>query len=406
MSTTYFFTVIYLPDMELLFKYFGGHLENANENKGVMAIGLGIFPHIYLTEIIASMFVESTSDQMVLPHRNKDFRYGGEVYTVTCSPTDASLVATGGGDDTVFMWKIGQGDFAFELQGYGDSVSSLAFSTDGQLLASGSLDGLIRVWDITSGSPTGTLEGPEMGIEWVRWHPRGHVVLAGSEDSSVWMWNTDSSAFMNTFLGHAGSVTCGGFTPDGKLICTGSDDATLRIWDPKSAQSIHVVRGQPYHTEGLTCLTISLDSTLALTGSKDGSAHIVNIITGKVVTSLSVHTDSIECAEMTLGAPWAATGGMDNKLVIWDLQQYLPRSICEHEEGVTCLLWLGQCRYVATGCVDGQVRIWDSRSGECVKTFNGHTEAIQSLAASSNGEYLVSVSMDKTARVFEISELN
>ncbi|OIT08167.1 dynein assembly factor with wdr repeat domains 1 [Nicotiana attenuata] len=372
----------------------------------------------------------------------------GEVYTVTCSPTDASLVATGGGDDTVFMWKIGQGDFAFELQGslrygagYGDSVSSLAFSTDGQLLASGSLDGLIRVWDITSGSPTGTLEGPEMGIEWVRWHPRGHVVLAGSEDSSVWMWNTDSSAFMNTFLGHAGSVTCGGFTPDGKLICTGSDDATLRIWDPKSAQSIHVVRGQPYHTEGLTCLTISLDSTLALTGSKDGSAHIVNIITGKVVTSLSVHTDSIECDSFSArhkffgkslptiawicssfemenrmkdenkGVPlneneFGLKRSMDNKLVIWDLQQYLPRSICEHEEGVTCLLWLGQCRYVATGCVDGQVRIWDSRSGECVKTFNGHTEAIQSLAASSNGEYLVSVSMDKTARVFEISELN
>lgn len=32
----------------------------------------------------------------------------------------------------------------------------------------------------------------------------------------------------------------------GKLICTGSDDATLRIWDPKSAQSIHVVRGEAF----------------------------------------------------------------------------------------------------------------------------------------------------------------
>lgn len=32
----------------------------------------------------------------------------------------------------------------------------------------------------------------------------------------------------------------------GKLICTGSDDATLRIWDPKSAQSMHVVRGEAF----------------------------------------------------------------------------------------------------------------------------------------------------------------
>jgi hypothetical protein len=41
----------------------------------------------------------------------------GELYSVACSPTDAALVATGGGDDRGFLWKIGQADFAFELQG-------------------------------------------------------------------------------------------------------------------------------------------------------------------------------------------------------------------------------------------------------------------------------------------------
>ncbi|XP_060172184.1 uncharacterized protein LOC132603240 isoform X2 [Lycium barbarum] len=324
----------------------------------------------------------------------------GELYTVACSPTDANLVATGGGDDRGFMWRIGQDDMPFELQGHDDSVSSVAFSTDGQLLASGSFDGNIRVCNIALGGPNSILEGPEEGIEWVRWHPRGHVVLAGSEDSSVWMWNADNNTFMNTFLGHHGSVTCGDFTPDGRLICTGSDDATLRIWDPRNAQSIHVIE------DGLTCLTISLDSTRALTGSKDHSARIVNIITGNVVTSLIAHTDSIECVGFSASATWVATGGMDNNLIIWDLQQSTPRSICEHEDGVTSLLWLGQHRYVATGCVDGKVRIWDSLSGECVRTFSGHTDAIQSLSASFNGEYLVSASSDGTARVFGIAEFN
>jgi len=41
----------------------------------------------------------------------------GELYSVACSPTDADLVATAGGDDRGFLWKIGQGDWAFELQG-------------------------------------------------------------------------------------------------------------------------------------------------------------------------------------------------------------------------------------------------------------------------------------------------
>ncbi|GFY96488.1 transducin family protein [Actinidia rufa] len=329
----------------------------------------------------------------------------GELYTVACSPTDGAFVATGGGDDKGFLWKIGQGDWAFELQGHKDSVSSLAFSTDGQLLASGSFDGLVQIWDINSGNLKCMLEGPGAGIEDI-------LVLAGSEDSTVWMWNADKSAYLNMFSGHGSSVTCGDFTPDGKTICTGSDDANFENMEPKKWHGIHAQNGihralyvgHPYHTEGLTCLTIASDSTLAVTGSKDSSVHIVNITTGKVVSSLSSHSDSIECIGLALSSPWAATGSMDQKLIVWDLQHSLPRCICEHEEGVACLSWLGASKYVATGCVDGKVRVWDSLSGDCVRTFSGHSDAIQSLAVSANGEFLVSVSLDGTARVFEIAE--
>lgn len=327
----------------------------------------------------------------------------GELYTVASSPLDATLVATGGGDDKGFVWGIGQ-DWAFELEGHKDSVSSLAFSTDGQLLSSGSFDGYVQVWDINARNLKCQLEGPAEGIEWIRWHPRGHLVLAGSEDFTVWMWNADKGTHLATFAGHGGSVTCGDFTPDGKVICTGSDDTTMRIWNPKSAESIHVVRGHPYHTEGLTCLSVSPDSVLALTGSKDGSVHAVNIVTGKVVTSLTAHTDSIECVSFAASSSWAATGGMDGKLIIWDIQNSSPRCTCEHEEGVTCLSWLGASRFVATGSVDGKVRIWDSLSGACVKTLSGHTDAIQSLAISADGDYLISAALDHTARVFEIAE--
>ncbi|XP_021896061.1 transcription initiation factor TFIID subunit 5 [Carica papaya] len=97
---------------------------------------------------------------------------------------------------------------------------------------------------------------------------------------------------------------------------------------------------------------------------------------------------------------------MDNKLIIWDLQHSMPRFTCDHEEGVTCLAWLDASRCLATGCVDGKVRLWDSLSGNCVRTFTGHSDAIQSLSFSANWDFLVSGSIDGTARVFEVAEFH
>ncbi|CAN7130082.1 unnamed protein product [Brassica rapa subsp. narinosa] len=342
----------------------------------------------------------------------------GELYALACSPTDPTLVATGGGDDKGFLFKIGNGDWAAELPGHKDSVSSLAFSYDGHLLASGGLDGVVQIFDASSGTLKCVLDGPGGGIEWVKWHPRGHIVLAGSEDCSMWMWNADKEAYLNMFAGHNQSVTCGDFTPDGKLICTGSDDASLIVWNPKTCESIHVVKGnlEPnfsfhvghlFHTEGLICLDINSSSSLVISGSKDGSVHIVNIVTGKVVSSLTSHTESVECVKFSPSSatiPMAATGGMDKKLIIWDLQHSTPRFICDHAEGVTCVTWVGTSKYLATGCADGTVSVWDSLLGNCVHTFHGHQDAVQAISVSTNTDFIVSVSVDNTARVYETSE--
>ncbi|AES80339.1 transducin/WD-like repeat-protein [Medicago truncatula] len=92
-------------------------------------------------------------------------RHTGQIkYTHACSPIDATLVATGGGDARGILWKIGQGNRASELQGHSDSVSSLAFSYDGKFLASGSMDGIVQVWDVY-GNLSSVLNGPNGGIE-------------------------------------------------------------------------------------------------------------------------------------------------------------------------------------------------------------------------------------------------
>ncbi|WVY98256.1 hypothetical protein V8G54_030407 [Vigna mungo] len=301
----------------------------------------------------------------------------GELYSVASSPNDAALVATGGGDDRGFLWKIGQGDWAFELQGicmtpgHEESVSSLAFSYDGQRLASGSLDGIIKVWDVSGNLEGKKLEGPGGGIEWLSWHPRGHILLAGSEDFTIWTWNTDNAALLNTFIGHGDSVV------DNNALAPHSDSIECVGFSPRLLIFYLYVQSRMCTTE------ILMDGETAYSRGKgvgmpwDGSYRHNNYL-------FALHL-----------------GSMDKKMIIWDIEHLIPRATCEHEDGVTCLTWLG-ASYVATGCVDGKVRLWDSRSGECVKTLKGHSDAIQSLSVSANRDYLVSASLDGTACAFEV----
>lgn len=50
----------------------------------------------------------------------------------------------------------------------------------------------------------------------------------------------------------------------------------------------------PYHVEGLTCMSINAESTVAVTGSTDSSVCIVNIQNGKV------HTTALQSAVTAL----------------------------------------------------------------------------------------------------------
>ncbi len=56
-----------------------------------------------------------------------------------------------------------------------------------------------------------------------------------------------------------------------------------------------------------------------------------------------------------------------------------------------------------TGCLDGVVRCWDTRTGACVRAWQGHRDAVQDLAVSADGNYVLSGGEDDSARVFSMA---
>ena len=58
---------------------------------------------------------------------------------------------------------------------------------------------------------------------------------------------------------------------------------------------------------------------------------------------------------------------------------------------------------LVSGSLDGTLRLWDARSGNQIgDPFTGHTDAVESVAFSRDGQRIVSGSDDKTARVWDV----
>lgn len=341
-----------------------------------------------------------------------------ETVAVDSNPSDPTMVASGACDDRAILWDIMQGKALVELDGQGESVSSVVFSNDGKFLAIGSENGSISVMFLQGATaPQTVLDGPSAAITFLTWHPRGPVLLAGSEDKSSYMWNASKGLFMMAFVGHEDAVTCGFFTRDGKKVVTAARDSSVRVWNPTTGVTLARIQanqpgiGNTFHTAHIHCLAVGFQDTplamIAASGCAAGSIYVSNLESGQVLAQLPSHeggAESIAFSPPTFRPLLLACAGADGKIRVRDMEAGVERCAFSHPQVISKVLWHPDRPLLISGSSEGTICLWNGLTGESLATLRGHTDFISDFCLAANNRCIVSASGDGTLRVFDIKQ--
>lgn len=321
------------------------------------------------------------------------FVHDSVVCCVRLSP-DGKLLATGcNRNTTLYDTKTGQRivqlvDPAVEKPD--NYIRSVAFSPDGRTIATGSEDHQVRLWDIAFGKMRAVLSGHRQEIYSLAFTPDGSRVISGSGDRSAIIWNVE----------------------------TGKIDKQLFIEEPPR----HTKPGDP-HDAGVTSVAVSADGKFLVAGSLDHNVRIWDIATGKLLDKLKGHKDSVYSVAFIPGGKQILTGSLDKTLKIWEIGGLLSavekgetidpavsrcrslQTLAGHKDFVLSVAATPDGQYVISGSKDRAVNCWSPKDETTQFVLHGHKNSVISIAMSETNGLLATGSGDWQARIFRIDGL-
>ncbi|CBQ73553.1 probable platelet-activating factor acetylhydrolase ib alpha subunit [Sporisorium reilianum SRZ2] len=268
------------------------------------------------------------------------------------------------------------------MQGHRMPVTKVAFHPVFSQVASASEDTTVKLWDWETGDFERTLKGHTKAVQDVDFDSKGNFVVSCSSDLSIKVWDANNDyKNIKTLHGHDHSVSSVKFLPGDGFIVSASRDKTIKIWEFSTGFCTRTLHG---HAEWVRSAIPSEDGKWLISCSTDQTARVWELSTGETKVELRGHEHVVEVAIFAPTASYAA---------IRELVGITPSAKDASASA--------PAQFVATGSRDKTIRLWDS-AGQCLKTLVGHDNWVRGLAFSPNGKHLLSVSDDKTMRIWEL----
>ncbi|MCI4626281.1 MAG: WD40 repeat domain-containing protein, partial [Candidatus Magnetoovum sp. WYHC-5] len=276
------------------------------------------------------------------------------------------------------------------------AVTAVALSADGSMALSGGADKAIYLWDMETGQLVREFKGHGSAIKCIKFSLDDQYVFSCDDSSIIYMWDVKEGSLVYEFYGHTAAVSFLDISPDGEFLLTASFDETIRLWEIKTRETIKIYKG---HNNKVTAALFSPDMEFIVSCGYDETVRLWVLHDTSPINSYRVPDNPLWCISLPAHKSYVMAGGMyGGNIVLWNLHGKTQRTLRGHTDWINALCITMDGQFVLSASKDGTVRLWHVDSARCLRVFNLHSGAINSLSISAEARVFLAAMEDGTVR--------
>ncbi|KAJ5226894.1 uncharacterized protein N7469_006900 [Penicillium citrinum] len=246
------------------------------------------------------------------------------------------ILCTAGYDHTIRFWEALSGICSRTIQHPDSQVNRLCITPDKRFLAAAGHNN-VKLYDIksTNPNPVMTFEGHTNNITGVAFHCEGKWMVTSSEDGTVKVWDTRTGSLQRNYM-HRAPVNDVVIHPNQGELISGDQAGMVRVWDLGESVCTHQLI--PAEDTSVLSVSVASDGSLLCAGNKVGNVYIWRMVitddTTRIipVCTFQAHRDYLTRVLLSPDVKHLATCAADHTAKVWNLDtDYAPAKVAIKE---------------------------------------------------------------------------
>ncbi|XP_033116394.1 NACHT domain- and WD repeat-containing protein 1-like isoform X2 [Anneissia japonica] len=329
------------------------------------------------------------------PHRATLVGHRGNIRDIAAN-AEGTLAVSASDDGTARLWDLIDGEPILTFTGHNGPVNCVALSANSTRVVTGSADNTLRVWDVDSGDEVRVIEEDHSAYT-------NHSLLCISHDSSkiisgsteiIMVYEMNSGQDIHRLTGHTLPVSCICISNDDQILVSGSEDKSIKVWSVVTGNLL----ADRKEFEGEVSKVAITDDRHILAGDKSGGIKIFSTLkndNGLDVTSKHAIQTPDDARVFSLCASndgnWMVVAA-DRAVLVYSINDgSLKHTLTGHDDVIDCVAVTYSDKYIVSGARDNIMIVWDLSTGQLIENLEGQQVEVSNLVLT--GDIVISTSV-------------